>query len=183
MRFKTLLLDPPWPQEMAGKYARRRNQRPTDLPYQTMPLEAIQSLDIAPLTDDEAHCWLWTTNAFLPQSYAILEGWGFKYHNTLTWVKPSGIGNYFIGRTQFLLFGYRGKLNMKEKYHPNVLFASPVKHSQKPEDSYRLIEAVSHEPRVELFARRPRENWRGLGNEIDGEEITVSIKKLSEDTI
>ena len=37
----------------------------------------------------------WTTNAFLPRSYAILEGWSFKYHNTLIGIKPSGIGNYY----------------------------------------------------------------------------------------
>ena len=40
------------------------------------------------------------------------------------------------------------------------------KHSQKPEAAYKLIESVTPEPRLELFARRKRHGWASWGNEI-----------------
>lgn len=42
----------------------------------------------------------------------------------------------------------------------------PQRHSEKPEETYRLIEDVSSEPRLELFARRRRPGWHVWGNEI-----------------
>ena len=40
------------------------------------------------------------------------------------------------------------------------------KHSKKPEFFQDLIETVSDSPRLEMFARRERENWDVWGNEV-----------------
>lgn len=50
------------------------------------------------------------------------------------------------------------------------------RHSQKPAEQYRKIEALYPDlPRVELFARRPVDGWTCLGNEIDGLDITQAL--------
>jgi N6-adenosine-specific RNA methylase IME4 len=41
------------------------------------------------------------------------------------------------------------------------------KHSKKPEFFQDLIETVSDAPRLEMFARRERENWDVWGNEVE----------------
>lgn len=40
-------------------------------------------------------------------------------------------------------------------------------HSTKPEFFQDMIETVSDGPRLELFARRPREGWTVWGNEVE----------------
>ena len=142
-----------------------------------MSVDELKALPVGDLAEDGAHLWLWTTNQFLRDGFDLLDAWGFRYLAPITWVKPSGCGNYFVHRTQTMLFGYRGKLEMKERFRPNVVFASARRHSQKPECVYELIEAVSFAPRVELFARQQRPGWLALGNGIDGRDIRDAIKR------
>jgi N6-adenosine-specific RNA methylase IME4 len=144
-----------------------------------MTIDEIRALPVPDLAADNCHLWLWCTVRSLPDGFDLVDHWGFRFHNMVTWVKPSGMGPYFINRTQPILFAYRGKLDMRQRFKPNVLFANPGKHSTKPECSYELIEQVSHEPRVELFARRPRDGWTCLGDGIDGMDITQAMRQLS----
>ena len=37
---------------------------------------------------------------------------------------------------------------------------------KKPEESYEVFDRMSHEPRIELFARTKREGWDSWGNEV-----------------
>lgn len=98
----------------------------------------------------------------------MLREWGFRYLAPVHWIKPSGTGNYVIHRTQTLLLGYKQRCVFDRlRYFPNLIHStSPVRHSQKPEAQYDLIEAVSHEPRLELFAREVRLGWDAWGNEV-----------------
>ena len=178
MKYKTIVCDPPWPQRTSGRYRLHKHQRPDSLPYRTMTVEAIKSLPVGDLADDEANLWLWSTNQHLPDAFGVMSAWGFKYLMPLVWVKPSGAGNYFVSRTQFLLFGYKGKLAMRERFKPNVLFAAPKRHSEKPAEAIRLIEEVSYAPRIELFARTTRPDWTAVGDAIDGKDIHDALKEL-----
>ena len=179
-KYRTILADPPWHQGMTGLYQTRK-LRPSHLVYPTMSVEEIKKLPINDIADIGCHLWLWVTNAFLKQGFEIMENWGFKYLAPITWVKPSGCGNYFIHRTQHLLFGYKEKCQFnKERYKPTVFFTSiPKKHSQKPEESYQLIEGVSEPPYLELFARQKRQTlttkWDVWGNEIESD---IDLDKL-----
>lgn len=178
MRYRAIVIDPPWQQETITGFTKTRNKRPKVLPYPTMSLEQIASLPIPELAADNAHLWLWTTNRFLPDGFDLMKQWGFKYMLPVHWIKPSGLGAWWVHRSQTLLFGYRGKLEMKSKFHPNLLHASARRHSEKPSCSYDLIEAVSHEPYLELFARRARPGWSVLGDGIDGRDIFASTTDL-----
>lgn len=165
-KYKTIVVDPPWKQAMTGKYDIRPN-RSAELPYQTMSLQEIASLPVGELAADDCHLWLWTTNQFLREGFDVMHSWGFKYLAPIHWIKPNGLGNWFIHRTQTCLFGYRRSCKFEGKrYLPNIIEAPARKHSAKPEASYAYIESVSATPRLELFARRERHGWDVWGNEV-----------------
>ena len=166
MSYRTILIDPPWELEMITGFTKPRNKRAMVLPYPTLTIEQIKKLPIPELSEVGSHLWLWCVNRTLHDAIHIMDHWGFKYMTTVTWVKPSGFGAWWINRTQTCLFGYYKKCEFKNKFQPNVLFAPSRKHSQKPECSYELIEQVSFAPRVELFARSPRAGWDVWGNEV-----------------
>lgn len=169
MKYRTILIDPPWPQRMTGKYKTSKKMKRENLPYQTMSLADIQKLEVGRLADVGCHLYLWTTNQFLETGFQLMQEWGFKYLAPIHWVRPSGMGNWFVHRTQTLLFGYFQKCQFnRERYKPNLLFAEiPREHSRKPEESYQLIESVSDAPRLEIFARDPvRAGWHVWGNEV-----------------
>ncbi len=154
---------------MTGLY-KTRNFKPAQVCYSLMTNEEIKKLPVGDLASVGCHLWLWTTNSHLRVAFDVMEAWGFKYLAPITWVKPSGCGNYFIHRTQHLLFGYKDKCQFNlSRYKPNVIFAPvPKVHSRKPEESYQLIESISENPRLEMFARQKREGWDVWGKEVDG---------------
>jgi N6-adenosine-specific RNA methylase IME4 len=171
MKFRTIVADPPWDQPMRGKRNRKREGvLPERLPYPTMTLDDIKALPIGDFSETGCHNWLWTTNAFLRQGFDVMDAWGFKYLAPVTWIKPSGAGNWFVHRTQTILFGYYKKCQFNlERYLPTCFEALPSRHSEKPEESFMLIERVSDPERVELFSRRKRNEWSAWGNEIESD--------------
>ena len=154
---------------MTGKRTRPKGGPAPDLPYMTMTLGEISALPVDDISDTDAHMWLWTTNAFLEDGFDVLRAWGFRYLAPIHWIKPSGIGNWFVHRTQTLLFGYRQRCRFPlRRYAPNIIeTGDPARHSEKPEEAFTLIESVSPGPRLELFARRQRPGWTVWGNEVE----------------
>ena len=152
---------------MSGKYKQKKHYRPDGLPYPTLTVEEIAALPVGRLAATGCHLWLWTTNAFLEAGFQVMRAWGFQYLAPIVWVKPSGFGNWFVHRTQTILFGYRKRCYFhRARYLPNLIEANPGRHSQKPPESYQLIEAVSSPARLELFAREERPGWDVWGNEV-----------------
>jgi|SRR6185503_3907161 len=197
MKYRTILADPPWHLQMAGQY-KRRNEGPRILPYRTMPLDDIKALPVNDLSERGAHIWLWVTTGklidgkpVLLAGFEVLAAWGFTYLQLLTWTKPSGFGNYFLSLTEHILFGYKERCEfnrgryIKNAYRelPDALEpidesyawgrAKAGEHSRKPAASYELIESISDEPRLELFARPitpmfPKiDGWHTFGNEVE----------------
>ncbi|MBM4289602.1 MAG: S-adenosylmethionine-binding protein, partial [Deltaproteobacteria bacterium] len=46
-----------------------------------------------------------------------------------------------------------------------IIISQKREHSRKPDEQYRLVEACSKGPFIELFARGPREGWFVWGNQ------------------
>lgn len=190
-RFATVSLDPPWPERGGGKC-----KRGADRHYPLMSLRDIErTIRLCKLFNvlDDAHCWLWVTNNYLPQGLELMRLLGFRYVNNVVWVKMSeaelrssaayerispielardmlqiGLGQYQRGAHELLLFGTRGKARVpppKDRL-PSVVFAPREEHSKKPSLFYDRIERVSAAPRLEMFARSRREGWTSWGNEI-----------------
>jgi len=161
----TIVLDPPWDWGDEGDCDQFGRARPT---YATMSFNDILALPVGNLAQDNAHIYLWITNRSLPKGFALLEAWGFRYITALTWCKPSfGMGNYFRGQTEHVLFGVRGSLSLLRK-DVGTWFAAPRpgEHSSKPDAFYQLVERCSPGPWMEMFQRKPRPGWIGWGAEI-----------------
>lgn len=80
-----------------------------------------------------------------------------------------GLGQYMRGGHELCLLGVTGDaiVPMPEHRPRSVLLAPRGKHSAKPDEAYTdRIELISPGPRLELFARAPREGWEVWGNEV-----------------
>lgn len=169
-KYKTIVADPPWNYGKWCANLHRPNSVDKEIPYPTMTVEEIKSLNVASLADENCELYLWTTQKYLPDAFEVLKAWGFKYCATITWCKKprAGLGGKFTPTTEFLIYARNGKMS---KYKRILTTWFEVKrphnaHSKKPEFFQDLIETVSDAPRLEMFARRERENWDAWGNEV-----------------
>lgn len=168
-RYKTILADPPWDVHQTGALGANRH-------YDLMTMDRIKAMPVSDLAADDAHLWLWVTNATLRDGYDVAEAWGFTVRSPLTWVKwRMGLGNYLRNATEHLLFATRGKAPVNFRAQPTWISAPTQDHSHKPEEQYGLIERISSGPYLELFARRQPTSskpWHVWGNQITS-DITI----------
>jgi N6-adenosine-specific RNA methylase IME4 len=156
--FQTIVIDPPWDWGDEGDVNQFGRAKPD---YHTMPIEDIEALPVGRIADENCHLYLWATNRSLPKAFRLLEAWGFRYITLLTWHKPSlGMGNYFRGCTEQVLFGVKGSQPLR-RHDVGTHFEAPrgERHSEKPEAFYQLVETCSHGPFIDLFGRKGREGW------------------------
>lgn len=162
--FQTIVVDPPWDWDDEGdasQFGRGRHE------YQALTFAELLRLPVAGKASRDCHLYLWTTNRSLPKGFALVERWGFRYVTCLTWCKPSfGMGNYFRGSTEHVLFGVRGSLPLLRKDVGTWFAATRAgRHSTKPPEFFRMIEECSPGPWLELFARQLRPGWVSWGAE------------------
>lgn len=184
MRYRTIVADPPWdyPEGFAERadvpHKQDRERGITsnkivrrDLPYGSMSIEQIAALPVATLADRDARLFLWTTNRHLPESFRVLEAWGFRYRQLVVWdkrpnVNPLG-GSIAPNSAEYLLVAQRGSPGRLRRWESCIVQARKARsrHSAKPEAFIDLIELVSPGPYVELFARRARFGWDYWGDQ------------------
>lgn len=156
--FTTITVDPPW------RYDNTASRGAAEDHYHTMAIAELAEVEI-PAADD-AHLYLWVTNNFFREAFALLDAWEFEHKTVLTWVKPQmGMGNYFRSATEHVLFATRGSLPTLRSDVVNWFQADRQRHSQKPDSFYDLVEQCSPGPYLEMFARRRRPGWASWGNE------------------
>lgn len=160
--FQTIVIDPPWDWGDEGDVNQFGRAKPD---YHTMPIEDIEALPVGKIADENCHLYLWVTNRSLPKAFKLAEAWGFRYITCLTWVKPSiGMGNYFRGSTEQVLFCVKGSQPLKRR-DVGTHFEAPRgdRHSAKPDEFYRLVESCSYGPYIDIFGREGREGWSVWG--------------------
>jgi len=162
-RFATIVIDPPWDWGDEGDQDQMGRARPD---YATMSKEQLMALPVGALADDDCHLYMWITNRSLPKGFDLIQAWGFRYITAITWAKPSfGMGNYFRGQTEQILFAVKGSQPLKRK-DVGTLFTAPRGpngHSSKPVEFYDLVESCSPGPFIEMFSRHNREGWTTWG--------------------
>ena len=171
--YKTLLADPPWMEVGGGKI-----KRGADRHYPLMKTkDIIEYLKQIPM-EENAHAYIWVTNNFLEDGLEVMKALGFRYVTNLSWVKMKdnkvqfGLGQYFRGSHELLLFGVKGRLpyklnDGKRSAIPTVILSPRNEHSRKPDEQYDIIEKTSYGPYIEAFARRKRDGWDCVGNEVE----------------
>jgi len=174
-KYKTIVADPPWEYKEGfptqsrtpGKWEGEVKTKP--LPYPSMTLSEIKDLPISKISDKDCRLFLWVTNRYLPYVFDIINTWGFEYKQTIIWHKSDGNmgGSVAPNSAEFLIVAIKGTPQRVSKLKTAVWkFPQSKKHSKKPEEFQTMIEKISPEPRIELFARRKREGWDVWGNEV-----------------
>ena len=151
--------------------------------YPVMPTpQIIRELQwVKPIMAEQAHCYIWVVNNKLQDGLDLMKELGFHYLTNLVWVKDKiGMGQYFRGQHELLLFGRKGKpLPYRYENGKRVTISSAVslpkqEHSRKPDAFYSIIERTSPGPYLELFARRQRMGWSSWGNEVPCDVVLSS---------
>ena len=180
-KFDVILADPPW-QYTSKSVAPNRE---VTNHYSTMPTDDICNLPIEEKA--AAHCalFLWATWPLLPDALQVINTWGFTY-KTIAWVwvksKQSGMGffwgmgGYTRSNSEPCLLAFTKELSVASHSIQSLIYSPVRKHSQKPDDQYRKIEALYPDRNyLELFARRKRQGWSSWGNEVQSDvDLTAS---------
>lgn len=180
MAYRTVLLDPNWPERGAGQ-----SKRGADKHYPVSSIRDIRrAIEFAECWDLEAnaHMYMWITNNYVCEGLGLIKDLGFEPITNLSWHKvmnpdeedpelwehQSGIGRYFRGSHELLFFAVRGS-----GFHPDVITdrhdiksafaAKRGAHSSKPPTQYDIIEARSKGPFLEMYARETRPGWASWG--------------------
>ena len=160
--FQTIVIDPAWDYAEEGDNDAFGRGRPI---YCAMSIEDIAALPVDKIADKNCHLYIWVTNRSLPKSFQLMDKWGFRYVTCLTWIKPHyGVGNYFRGQTEHILFGVKGQQPLK-RHDVGTWFEAPrgERHSAKPDEFYSLVESCSYAPYIDIFGRRDRDGWSVWG--------------------
>ena len=178
--FNTILADPPWNETGGGKRG-AQNHYPLIKTRQAILYAMIQSGAFnypwagRKNQGPTQHLWLWTTSTFLPDALWLMDALGFTYKNNPPWIKmkngklQTGIGQYFRGSHENIIFGTRGKAmvpSTKDRKSSVFIDERTQTHSEKPASIHERAELISPGPRIELFARKARPGWYAWGNEI-----------------
>lgn len=170
MSYNVIYADPPW--SYKNKNTGGSMKSGATAKYPCMTTEEIKTLPIKSIASRDSCLFLWATVPMLPDAMQVMEAWGYKYKTMLTWRKimSLGMGYWYRGQCEHLLFGVKGKVKAFRYQHANFIQSKAGKHSEKPEEFRALIEAstgkLPDRRMVELFARSKHDGWDAWGNEV-----------------
>jgi N6-adenosine-specific RNA methylase IME4 len=171
-RFSVIYADPPWEFNV---YSGKGKQRSAERHYDTAGLEAISSLPVEKLAEEDCALFLWAVMPELPGALEIISAWGFEYKTVgFTWVKQNpngeglftGMGYWTRANAEVCLLATRGSPMRLAMDVPQVILSPVREHSQKPDEIPGRIERLLAGPYLEMFARKERPDWTTWGNEI-----------------
>jgi N6-adenosine-specific RNA methylase IME4 len=147
-KFAAIYADPPW------LYSNTGFEQAAESHYAGRSAEDLAALPIADRCAPDCVLALWVTTPMQREAMTILSGWGFSYKTKAYWLKPRapGMGFWVRGRVEELWIATKGAPPLPDKPPANVITAPVRAHSQKPEEGYELIEAISRGPYLELFS-------------------------------
>lgn len=186
-QYSALLIDPPWPERGGGKIKRGADRHYKLMSRAEILAAILRAPCFAPAAD--SHLYLCSTMSSLLDGLWVMDGLGFRYVTHAVWCKreedgderDSGIGQYFRGAHELVLFGVRGKgfaVRSEARDTPSVIYARTPRangtrvHSRKPDELYDLVERRTTGARLEMFARTRRPGWDAWGNELDAPQST-----------
>lgn len=186
MKFEIIYADPPWDSNTQfGRDKKRGNKQH----YPLMSLDEIKKLPINDIADDDCILFLWVVNNQLFDAIDVLKSWGFDFKTVgFTWIKKTvtgkdhfGVGMWTRNNPEICLIATKGKPSRIDASIPQIVFSEIRKHSQKPDEVRdRIVRLMGDLPRIELFATQEYNGWKCIGYEIDGKDISESLKEIIE---
>lgn len=175
--FNVIIADPPWSfsDKLGGE------TRGAAAHYTVMRQSGIEdyvssiSLPVA----DDALLFMWRVASQPEEAIRVVRAWGFTPKSEVVWVKSARNGGLRIGMGRYVRNAHevcvvaskgRGTALVRDHGTPSVITANRGEHSAKPDEFYVLVERLVGGPAsvrgIELFARRPRDGWTCVGNEL-----------------
>jgi N6-adenosine-specific RNA methylase IME4 len=176
MRYKTIVIDPPWNISTMNPALCRNKDISKKLPYKTMKDEEIMDFPINNFAGEDCDLFLWTTPSKIHTAFHILQAWEFRYGNFLVWNKLDGLSHNGVHNVlEFVLYGYKGRNGLDYKHPIDSYFEQKrIKHSQKPDLFYSILTRITQTPRIDIFARKRHFGFDAYGDQVEG-EITYPL--------
>lgn len=177
--YSVLVADPPW--KFQDTLSTDGGTRGAEEHYACMTPAEIAAFPLPSLADD-CVLFLWRVASQQQEALDVVKAWGFAPVKTeLVWLKKTRAGKRWFGMGHVLraehevcLIARRGSPevldhSVRSTFVTEVdgLSAAAGRHSEKPEEFYRIVELLYDGPYAELFARRQRPGWTCLGNEVE----------------
>lgn len=176
-RFRTVMMDPPWPERGGGQVKRGadRHYQLLDKPGAREVPEILRTVLACPLWrpySDAAHLYTWSTDNYLPAALWLIERLGFDFKRTFPWIKTgatadldnldeadlrAGIGQYARGQHELLLFAVRGEGMSPLVYQPRRDIGSVIAAPHEREGG-RIVHSrkpVASYQRIEARSKGP----------------------------
>ncbi len=172
-KYKVIYADPPWAYKVWSKKGAGRS---AESHYPTMNIASIKALPVGELADKDCALFLWITFPMLREAWGVMDAWGFTFKTVaFVWIKQcrksdglfTGMGYWTRANAEICLLATRGRPKRAARDVKQVILSHVERHSQKPEEARRRIEALMGDvPRIELFARASSPGWDVWGNEV-----------------
>ena len=172
-KYKVIYADPPWAYKV---WSKKGAWRSAESHYPTMDMAAIKALPVGELADKDCALFLWITFPMLREAWGVMDAWGFTFKTVaFVWIKQNrrsdglftGMGYWTRANAEICLLATRGRPKRAARDVKQVILSHVERHSQKPEEARRRIEALMGDvPRIELFARASPPGWDVWGNEV-----------------
>lgn len=174
---RVLAADCPWPfkDKLPGK------TRGAARNYKTMSVPEIMRTPLPSLAND-CVLFLWRVAALQQAALDVCYAWGFDApQREIVWLKKTVNGNRFFGMGRIVraehevcLIATRGRPRVKNHSVRSTFvtedfegLSAPVgRHSEKPEVFFDIVETLYDGPYADLFARRQRQGWFCVGDEM-----------------
>jgi len=154
--YGAILADPPWHFRARTAIDKTNwvSRRDAEKHYPVLGVRDIAELPVRDLAAPDCHLFLWTTGPCLPQAFAVIDAWGFRYSGVaFTWIKlkrsydamqlrvlPTAESDLHVGlglttrkNAEFCLLARRGSCRRAAKNVREVILAPVREHSRKPE--------------------------------------------------
>lgn len=170
-KFDLIMTDPPW------QLASANPTRGVAISYDCLPDLAITNLPI-PILQDNGFLMIWVINSKYDLALRMMEKWGYKLVDDITWVKMTvnrriarGHGFYLQHAFESCLVGLKGDPppGSAKSICSDLIYSMRRGQSQKPVEIYEYAERlVPNGHYLEIFGRRNnvRDYWVTIGNEI-----------------
>lgn len=173
--WRCLVADPPW------AFSDRNTRGAAERHYSTMSGVEIANMAVREIVAQDAVLGLWVPDTHLELGLAVAKAWGFTFRHLYVWTKVRngriqiGLGHRMRKAHEIALVCTRGKPAILDHGVPSACIAPRTRHSAKPPDLHVALERLCAGPRLELFARAPREGWTLFGNEAPGAATGTEI--------
>lgn len=165
--YDVIAIDPPWEYSERGGSSSKSfedNGNRGGVDYPTMTVEELKNIKIPAKND--CVMFLWTTHAFLKDSFDLLNAWGFNYKATIVWDKVKmGMGRNIRMQVEFCLLATKGNPILNGSGERDIITEPRREHSRKPEAFYTKVDNMTAGYKLDYFAREKRENWFTYGAE------------------